>query len=146
MKAMSMTLRPSAILVIVLTLLVGCERVRPIYEVKDRAIPATFKGLGLKEIEKRIVNAAQATHWLASTVRPGLVRATNSWRRHTAVVYVEYNANSYSIRHVSSQNLLEGIGRTETAYTGQKVIHRNYNKRVRQLESEIDRRLYSPAS
>ena len=146
MKTLLSVLRPSAIVVIILALLVGCERVQPIYNVQNRLVPATLGSLGLDEIEKRIIDAAEATQWLATPVRPGVLRATNRWRQHEAVVKIEFNTKTYSIQYESSFNLLHRIGFPETSYAGQKVIHRNYNRRVRQLELEIERRLYRRAS
>ena len=146
MKAVSTVVRPSVAFVVLIALLIGCARVQPIYEVHDRSVPSSLGALGFTEVEKRLIDAAAATQWQAVPVRPGLLRATTSWRRHSAVVNIEYNSNSYSIRHVSSSNLREGVGHQDSLYSGQKVIHRNYNRRVKQLELEIERRLYSPAS
>ena len=77
---------------------------------------------------------------------PGVLRATNSFRRHVAVVKIEFSTTAYSIQYESSDNLLHRIGYPESSFPGQVVIHRNYNNRVRQLEFEIERWLYGPAS
>ncbi len=146
MKIVSSVVRPSAIAVVILALLIGCERVQPIYNVQNRLVPATLGSLGLEEIEQRIIDAAAASQWQAVRVRPGVLRATNKFRRHVAVVKIEFNTKTYSIQYESSFNLLHRIGFPETSYAGQKVIHRNYNRRVRQLELEIERRLYRRAS
>ena len=146
MKAVSTVVRSSFAFVVLIVLLIGCARVEPIYEVHDRTVPSNLSALGFTEVEKRLIDAAAATQWRAVPVRPGLLRATTSWRSHSAVVNIEYNSTSYSILHVSSSNLREGTGRNDSLYSGQKVIHRNYNRRVKQLEVEIERRLYGPLS
>ena len=146
MKTMSSVVRPSAIVVVILALLVACERVEPIYDVQGRAVPASLGALGLQDIERRIVDAAAASQWVTEPVRPGVLRATNRFRRHVAVVTIEFSTTAYSIRYESSDNLLHGSVYGQSSYPGQVVIHRNYNRRVRQLEFEIERRLYGPAS
>ena len=109
-------------------------------------MPANIGALGLGEIENRIIDAAAATQWVAEPVSPGVLRATNRFRRHVAVVKIEFSTTAYSIQYESSDNLLHRIGYPESSFPGQVVIHRNYNNRVRQLEFEIERRLYGPAS
>ena len=146
MKTVSSVVRPSAIVVVILAVLVACERVEPVYDVQGQALPKNIGALGLEEIEKRIIDAAAASQWQAMRVRPGVLRATNKFRRHVAVVKIEFSTKAYSIRYESSENLLHGSVYGQSSYPGQVVIHRNYNRRVRQLEFEIERRLYGPAS
>ena len=146
MKTVSSFVRPSAIVVVILGLLVGCTREQPVYDVRDRAVPTNLAFLGLVEIEKRIINAAAATQWQAKPIKPGLVRATNRRRNHVAVVKIEFNTRTYSIKYESSKNLLYGEGYVHSSGSIPAVIHRNYNKRVRQLEFEIVRQLSRPAS
>ena len=126
----------------ILALLVGCEREQPVYNVRDHAMPANLGALGLEEIENRIVDATAAAQWQAKPIRPGVLLATTRWARHVAVVKILFNKKTYSIRYEPSENLLYGEGYTPSSYTAPAVIHRNYNKRVQQLEFETERRLY----
>ncbi len=136
MKVMSKALRPSVVVVVILTLLVGC-RLRPIYDVQDRPVPTTEKGLTLEDIEKRIIAAANATEWVTTKVRPGLLRATAAWGgQHVAVVNIAYSLKYYSIKYESSKLLLH-----EVTDDGRPLIHPNYNKRVWQLETYINEQM-----
>ena len=58
---------------------------------------------------------------------PGLVRGTLNLRTHQAVVDIPYDTQRFSIRYVSSSNL---------DYDG-RVIHRNYNSWVQNLQNAI---------
>ena len=135
-----------AVSLVALVILMGCAREEPVYEVHDRAVPRHLAALGLVEIEKRLVNAAYATQWEAKPIKRGLLQATNRWRHHVAVVKIEFNSRTFSIKYESSENLLHGEGYVHSSGTVPAVIHRNYNKRVRQLEIEIERQLARPVS
>lgn len=110
----------------------ACQRTEPIYNVENRtaAVP-TSTSPSSKIIDDAIARAAAATGWTLEAIGPGQYRGTIGWRTHTAVVNITYTDQSYSIVLEQSQNLLEGDGQ----------IHRNYNRRVEQLEAEIDRQL-----
>jgi hypothetical protein len=114
----------------------ACQRTEPIYNVENRpaAVP-TSTSPSFEIIGDAIVRAAAATGWTLEAIGPDRYRGTIGWHTHTAVVNITYTDQSYSIVLDQSQNLLEGDGQ----------IHRNYNRRVAQLEAEIDRQL-SPAT
>lgn len=90
-----------------------------------RALPAAT-------IQQTIMEAAAARGWLVDWKAPGELLARQKWKDHEAAVEIRYSQESYTIDHVSTVNLLEQ-GDT---------VHRNYNKLVRALEDEIERRLY----
>ena len=57
------------------------------------------------------------------------MKGTLKLRRHVAVVAITYDAKSFSINYVSSQNLLQKGGQ----------IHKSYNRWIRNLEGAIRR-------
>ena len=101
-----------------------------IYSV-DKPIPAAVQSADVYQIEAYINQALTTKGWKADKVRPGELRATQEWDNKVAVVTILYSQQRYSIKLHSSLNLDEGNGR----------IDNQYNIRIRQLESEIDRRM-----
>jgi hypothetical protein len=65
---------------------------------------------------------------------PGLLSARLVRRRHVAVVEIEYDAASYSIRYRDSANLDARDGR----------IHEAYNEWVRKLDQAVRAELETP--
>jgi hypothetical protein len=103
----------------------GACRAAPIYESSN----GQFQGRGsLSEREALIRRAAAAQGgWSVQTMRPGLLRATNTWRSHQMTVDIAFDVRTFTIRYVSSVNL---------DYDGTR-IHQNYNSRVQALERAI---------
>jgi hypothetical protein len=60
-------------------------------------------------------------------VGPGVIKARQQNRNHSAEVRITYSATAYSIDYDSSQNLLASQGK----------IHKNYNRWVRNLDKDI---------
>lgn len=114
----------------------GCTRIQPIYTVDQRPVPVAAQGLPASTMGKTIVEAAYARGWAVEQVEPGLLRATEKWREHSATVEIRYTPQTYSILYSDSTNLKADGGQ----------IHRRYNALVRALEEEIERRLYNAAS
>ena len=118
-------------------LLAGCSHQQaPVYNVQDKPIPAAARSLGAYQIEAYINQATSAKGWKVDKIRPGELRATTEWDRHTGTATILFTQQAYSIRYHSSSALREGDG----------YIHRQYNVRVKALEDEIDRRLKGAAS
>lgn len=118
-------------------LLAGCSHQQaPVYNVQDKPLPAAARSLSPYQIEAYINQATTAKGWKVDKVRPGELRATIEWDRHSGTVTILFTQQAYSIRHHSSNALREGDG----------YIHRQYNVRVRALEDEIDRRLKGASS
>lgn len=143
MRSKLNVLRSAILIVVAVTVLGACERVRPIYEVQSKAVPTTGTPLTLSQIETGIVKAGAGSGWVMKPVKPGLVRGTFRRGQAIAVVRVEYDTDTYSILYESSHRLSEGIGSFETRYEGQKVIHKRYNKVVKQLNRRIENQLLS---
>lgn len=108
----------------------GCDQTVALYTV-HKPVPAAVQGIGVYQLEAHINQAASAKGWKVDKIRPGELRATQEWDSRVAVVTILYTAQGYSLRHHSSINLDERDG----------SISRQYNLRVQQLESEIDKRL-----
>jgi hypothetical protein len=71
--------------------------------------------------------------WQVAGRRPGAIDAVLMVREHRADITVVYDADSYSIQYRDSQNLNYRNGR----------IHRNYNRWVANLNTDIQRALAS---
>lgn len=132
--------------VALLTLLGACERLRPVYEVHSQTVPVVGAPPTLNQVEDRIIKAGASLGWLMKPVKSGLVRGTIRRKRHVAVVKIEYDTSTYSILYDSSQRLSIGTGSLETRYEGQRVIHKRYNKYVKNLNRQIETFLLTAGS
>ena len=103
----------------------GACRAQPIYESTD----GQFQGRGTLAEREALIRRAAASQpgWSVQSMRPGLLRATNTWRSHQMTVDIAFDIRTFSIRYVNSVNL---------DYTGTQ-IHLAYNERVRALERAI---------
>ncbi len=112
------------VLVIVLG---GCTRTQPVYNVTDRAFPEAAKNLSMTEIGNAIIASPRSRGWALQKVSPGVIEGEIKLRKHYAKITINYNKTNYSIKYLSSRNLMA---------TGSE-IHRNYNKWIRNLEDDI---------
>lgn len=103
----------------------GACRGQPIYDSAE----GQFQGRGTLAEREALIRRAAASQpgWSVQSMRPGLLRATNTWRSHQMWVDIAFDIRSFTIRYVNSVNL---------DYTGAQ-IHQNYNERVRALERAI---------
>lgn len=134
---------PAALLTV--GLLAACDRIQPIYQVDNHPVPQLSRPMTLEQIEASIIRAGKSVNWQIRPLESGKLLGRTSWRRHSAVVSIEFDQRFFSIRYRSSDNLLAGVATEEEPYSGQKVIHREYNRRVRMLESAIDNELAFPS-
>lgn len=109
----------------------GCSRRHPVYRVTDQPIPAASRNLSAAALQRTIMEAAIDRGWSAEWKAPGEILATKAGKDHEAVVEIRYSHESYTIDHVSTTSL-RGDGET---------VHPAYNKLVRALQGEIERRL-----
>jgi len=123
--------------VLVLTVtLATCARQQVVYNVDQDAIPpATQQKLSSEQVGKVIAKAALAKGWTVKDIRPGKLHCMLKWRDHTATIDITYSKKEYSIELNSSENLQESDG----------MIHRRYNEYVRNLQNEIDTKLFDAA-
>lgn len=103
----------------------GACRAQPVYESTN----GQFQGRGSLNEREALIRRAAASQpgWSVQSMRPGLLRATNTWRSHQMTVDISFDIRSFTIRYVNSVNL---------DYTGAQ-IHQAYNDRVRALERAI---------
>ena len=105
----------------------------PVYEVQNHPIPKVARDkLTDVNIGDAIVQASLAKNWRPDEEAPGHVRARTQWKDHIATIDIFYTHRDYSIHLVGSENLKENEGE----------IHREYNRRVRALEDQIEAELY----
>ena len=124
------------IAVIATLALVGCGsgRVAPIETISDASYGTTAfeksKTLTLDDYGRAVVRGAATRNWVSEAVSPGHIEATNVIRgKHTVVVDIRYNTETFSINYKSSQNL--------NYVSATNMIHPNYNSWIRLLEADI---------
>lgn len=103
----------------------GACRAQPIYESAN----GQFQGRGSLAERESLIRRAAASQggWSVQSMRPGLLRATNTWRSHQMTVDIAFDVRTFTIRYVNSVNL---------DYDGAQ-IHLAYNSRVQALERAI---------
>lgn len=112
-------------------LLTACgDQQLPAYNVDNKPLPPNARNLTLYQVEAYINESLRAKGWTADKVGPGEQRATLQWDQASATATIQFSPQAYSIRVVSKS----GSG-------GGGSLDRQYNVRVMQLETEIDRRL-----
>ena len=112
----------------------GCEfgRDQPVYNIESVPIlTGSGKTLSLDEVKTTIIRSAVNRGWTIKEEVPGDLVATISPRQHIAIVDIRYTEKYFSISYRDS---------TALRYNG-STIHRNYNKWVKALEQEIQRRI-----
>jgi hypothetical protein len=122
-------------LIVASLVFVGCNRLHVIYEVSEQPVPIRAQELPLREIRNAIIDAAYSRKWRIQEIGRRQLRATYSPRKSTAVVIITYDHKYYSIAYHDSRYLQYGGG----------LIHRNYNRWVRNLDRDIQRRLREKA-
>lgn len=98
--------------------------------------PATSydgSSLTLEQVEQAILTGMAVRGWRPRTRQPGLITAELNLRQHQAVIEIPYDHTQYAIRYVSSDNMDE-------SKSGER-IHRNYNRWVRNLDADIQKKL-----
>ena len=105
------------------------------YNVDNKPLPANARNLSLYQVEAYINESLGAKGWKADKVGPGELRATLEWNQGSATATIQFSPQAYSIRLIS----VSGAG-------AGGFVDRQYNLRVTQLESEIDRRLKGASS
>ena len=108
---------------------------KPVQNLDSRAIPA---GLSDVQIEKAITDGLIAKGWSVKSKKPGYIQGEIYVRSHRAEIQINYTQSNYSIRYLSSDNL---------KYKESKgTIHKNYNKWITLLDSQIQSRLTQQAT
>lgn len=107
-------------------LMMGCRGAVPVYNVSAAPVAAN-KPVTTADVEKAIIRAGNTLGWQMVPRGPGKVEGTLLLRRHRAVVDVDYDVKSYSIKYKDS---------SELNYDGQN-IHSNYNGWIQNLDKAI---------
>ncbi|CAI0784520.1 Uncharacterised protein [Serratia marcescens] len=103
--------------------LVGCARTAPV----DNVHSTVSAGHSEAQVRSAILKAGAQRQWIMNDAGPGVIKARQQNRNHSAEVRITYSATAYSIDYDSSQNLLASQGK----------IHKNYNRWVRNLDKDI---------
>ena len=129
---MTRTWKIFCLAVLMVTIFAACNRIEPIYNIENEAVPQEAQhNLSSDKIGTMIANTAFEKGWQVTRLKPGLLRCTLRWQDYAATIKIQYSKKDYSIVLESSENLKESEG----------MIHPKYNKLVKQLQAEIDKRL-----
>ncbi len=120
MKNLSRKLVAAALLVLV----AACTA--PIHNIDSEPV-ITQRDVTLEEVKQAIITAGTGLGWDMIPQEDGRITGKLYIRTHVAVVDITYTTEEFSITYVDSTNL---------KYDG-KVIHRNYNNWVQNLENRI---------
>ena len=94
---------------------------------------AQGQSLTAEQIRSAILSGAKAVGWLVNTDAPGtLLLSYNKQNKHYVVIRLDYDAQGYQARYVSSTNL-----NYETPAEGGALIHPNYNLWIDNLLKHI---------
>ena len=94
--------------------------------------PVSFAPMPVNAVEAAIYEGCSVRQWMPNKLRDGLIQATLYQRSHVAVVDITYDADSFRITYVRSENLrykvVDGVPR----------IHEGYNSWVKNLVGDIE--------
>jgi hypothetical protein len=107
----------------------GCSTTsHPIYNVENAPIILPpGKSASMQQITTAIMRAGTRLGWQMQPEGPGRIAGRIALRTHTAVIDVEHNTKSYSIKYRDSTNLNAADG----------MIHRQYNNWIQNLDKNI---------
>lgn len=63
-----------------------------------------------------LIRGGAVHSWVMRDIEPGLIEATLNLRKHQLVMHISYTANSYSLKYISSVELLDNRHRIHDAY------------------------------
>lgn len=108
--------------------LAACSNTRPILNVEQAPVTADVEA---EEVRQVIITAASNRGWAVSDSGNNELAAILHVRSHQAQVRIPYSAENYSIIYEDSVNLKQRGNQ----------IHRNYNRWINNLDSDIRRQL-----
>ncbi len=120
----------SGLVGVLLLVLTGCGGAK-IYNVQNSPVELEHNvKADENSIYKAIKRAGYKRGWRVTKLKPGKAKAFINVRgKHQATAIIDYNMKEYSITYKSSK----GLKYSEGSYT----IHKNYNKWVNTLDSDI---------
>jgi hypothetical protein len=120
------------VLLSVLLAVVGCARRAALYQPQ----PVSFVRLPVEDVEAGIYAGARRRGWVPTKLHDGLIQATLHLRSHVAVVDIAYEADSFRLRYVRSENL-----NYEREADGTQQIHQHFNIWQQNLIQDISEEL-----
>jgi len=107
----------------------GCAVQQPIYNVDSTPIilPPGKKSMSMNDVSTAIMRAGTQLGWQMAPEGPGRLTGRLAVRTHLAVVDIQHDTKSYSIKYRDSTNLDARDG----------MIHRNYNGWIQNLDKGI---------
>ena len=111
-----------------LLMLAPATMAAPIENITDASVGHE---LSIEQVKKAVLLAGTGRGWLMKETADGQIEAVLNIRKHQAIARIDYSVQSYSITYVDSTNL--------KAKNGQ--IHKNYNKWINNLNSDIKKYL-----
>jgi hypothetical protein len=114
-------------LILVGFLLLGGCKTEPIYDVTAAPIPVMGKVVSLEDVTKAMMRAGTRAGWQMLPERPGRLTAEHIRGKHRALVDIEHDTKTYTIKYRDSTNL-----RSDGAQ-----IHRLYNTWIQSLDRSI---------
>lgn len=94
--------------------------------------PVSFARLATDDVEAAIYQGCTKRKWMPTKIRNGQIQAILYQRSHVAVVDIDYDADSFRVTYVHSENL-----RYKNRH-GEQRIHSSYNKWVKNLVADIE--------
>ena len=113
-------------------LVTGCRTPNQVMNLESVPVQAN-SSLSADQVFKTIADAGASLGWIIRKEAPGLAVGTLNLREHRAVVDINYDSTSYSIRYKDSENLKYD--------SAKNTIHPNYNGWVSNLNKAIATRL-----
>jgi hypothetical protein len=116
-------------------MVVACKEAttRSILNIHNAVIP---NGLYAEQVRDSIITVGPRRNWIMREVSRGVIRGELRVRQHRAVIEITYTNSEFNIDYVESANL----------DAGPDGIHRNYNRWIANLESDIRSELSRVAS
>lgn len=117
-----------ALAVLAAVVVIGaCAGTQPIYNVANTPFPTGGKSLSMDEAQKAIIRAGTRLGWQMQPTRSGLISGRIALRTHVAMIDVEHDTRTFSIKYKDSTGLnAQG-----------DMIHKNYNGWIQNLEKAI---------
>ncbi len=122
----------AALLFVPLAFMLMGARVGILVDPEPISVPT---GIAASEVAKAIKVGIVRRGWVVSKDENGQIDAVLNVRTHTARVAIPYNAKEVRIKYVSSDNL------DYSEKNGERHIHGNYMKWVRNMQADIQREL-----
>jgi hypothetical protein len=110
----------------------GCATTQPIHNVQNAPIIlSSAKNASMNDITGAIYRAGTQLGWQMQNEGPGRITGRLALRTHLAVIDIEHDTKSYSIKYRDSTNLDARDG----------MIHKNYNGWIQNLDKAIQNHL-----